>query len=185
MSGNRDNSAEKIKLEMLESLLKGISDKLHKAEVLNGGFDRMQSDMSSLREHVAEIRTEVLKVNVELAHMRVQDDEFKKDLNRIDEAIYHPDEGIYTRIRRSSNMEDLRDSKIDKALAKIENVEKLVEPIERTDKDLKKIAGEDLKELNTIVKTRQNIDRIFWIMVTALMGGAAKVIWDLVAATSS
>lgn len=180
MSDNDNMSVERVKLEMLETLLKGISEKLHKAEVLNGGFDRMQKDMSSLREHVGEIRTEVLKVNVELAHVREQSGEFKKDLARIDEAIYHPDNGIYKRIHRSSDIEELRDKKIDQALEKIDAVQKTIDPIEKTDKDLKKIAGDDLKELSTIVKTRQNIDRIFWILVTAVLGGAGKFIWDAI-----
>jgi len=180
MSDNDNMSVERVKLEMLETLLKGISEKLHKAEVLNGGFDRLQGDMASLREHVGEIRTEVLKVNVELSHVREQSGEFKKDLARIDEAIYHPDNGIYKRIHRSSDIEDLRDKKIDKALEKIDAVQKTIDPIEKTDKDLKKIAGDDLKELSTIVKTRQNIDRIFWILVTAVLGGAGKFIWDAI-----
>ena len=177
-----ENTAEKLKLEMLETLIRGISEKLHKAEVLNGGFDRMQSDMASLRENVGEIRTEVLKVNVELAHVREQSGDFKKDLARIDEAIYHPDNGIYKRIHRTSDVEELREKKLDKALEKIDSVEKMVSPIEQTEKNLKKIAGDDLKELNTIVKTRQNIDRIFWILVTAIIGGGAKVLWDLISA---
>ena len=177
-----ENTAEKLKLEMLETLIRGISEKLHKAEVLNGGFDRMQSDMASLRENVGEIRTEVLKVNVELAHVREQSGDFKKDLARIDEAIYHPDNGIYKRIHRTSDVEEIREKKLDKALEKIDSVEKMVSPIEQTEKNLKKIAGDDLKELNTIVKTRQNIDRIFWILVTAIIGGGAKVLWDLISA---
>jgi chromosome segregation ATPase len=177
-----ENAAEKLKLEMLETLIRGISEKLHKAEVLNGGFDRMQSDIASLRENVGEIRTEVLKVNVDLSHVREQSSEFKKDLARIDEAIYHPDNGIYKRIHRTSDIEEIREKKLDKALEKIDSVEKMVVPIEQTEKNLKKIAGDDLKELNTIVKTRQNIDRIFWILVTAMIGGGAKVLWDLISA---
>ncbi len=177
-----ENTAEKLKLEMLETLIRGISEKLHKAEVLNGGFDRMQSDIASLRGDVGEIRSEVLKVNVELSHVRNQSIDFKKDLGRIDDAIYHPDNGIYKRIHRTSDIEEIREKKLDKALEKIDSVEKMVEPIEQTEKNLKKIAGDDLKELNTIVKTRQNIDRIFWILVTAMIGGGAKVIWDLISA---
>ena len=180
MSDNDNMSVERVKLEMLETLLKGISEKLHKAEVLNGGFDRLQGDMASLREHVGEIRTEVLKVNVELSHVREQSGEFKKDLARIDEAIYHPDNGIYKRIHRSSDIEDLRDRKIDKALEKIDTVQSTIAPIQVTEQNLKKIAGDDLKELTTIVKTRQNIDRIFWILVTAVLGGAGKFIWDAI-----
>jgi len=178
MSDNENTSVERVKLEMLETLLKGISEKLHKAEVLNGGFDRLQGDMASLREHVGEIRTEVLKVNVELSHVREQSGEFKKDLARIDEAIYHPDNGIYKRIHRSSDIEELRDRKIDKALEKIDTVQNAIAPIQVTEQNLKKIAGDDLKELTTIVKTRQNIDRIFWILLTAVLGGAGKFIWD-------
>jgi chromosome segregation ATPase len=182
MSDNENTTTEKLKLEMLETLIRGISEKLHKAEVLNGGFDRMQTDIASLRENVGEIRTEVLKVNVELSHVREQSVDFKKDLARIDEAIYHPDNGIYKRIHRTSDIEELREKKLDKALEKIDSVEKMVVPIEQTEKNLKKIAGDDLKELNTIVKTRQNIDRIFWILVTAMIGGGAKVLWDLISA---
>jgi chromosome segregation ATPase len=184
MSDIDNMSGERVKLEMLETLLKGISEKLHKAEVLNGGFDRMQNDMAALRENVGEIRTEVFKVNVELAHVREQSGEFKKDLARIDEAIYHPDNGIYKRIHRSSDHEELREQKIDKAIEKIDSVQKTIAPIQQTEQNLKRIAGDDLKELTTIVKTRQNIDRIFWILVTAIVGGGAKVLWDLIAASS-
>lgn len=176
-------TAEKVKLEMLETLLKGINEKLQKAEVLNGGFDRMQIDISKLREHTTEIRSEVLKVNVDLSHMRDQNLEFRKDLARIDEAIYHPDEGIYTRIRRTSDMEELRDSKIDKAIEKIDVVESLVAPIQKTDEKLKNIAGDELQELDSVVKARKNIDRIFWVLLTAIVGGVGKFIWDAISAT--
>jgi vacuolar-type H+-ATPase subunit I/STV1 len=182
MSETSRSVAEKMKLEMLETLLKGINDKLQKAEVLNGGFDRLQKDMASLRGDVGEIRTEVYKVNSELIHMRAQNSDFKKQLEDYSEAIYHPDDGIYSRIRRTSDLEDLREQKIDKALEKIDAVQKTIDPIQKTDMDLKKIAGDDLRELSTIVKTRHNIDRIFWILVTAIIGGGAKVIWDLISA---
>lgn len=184
MSGNSNTTAERIKLEMLETLLKGINDKLQKAEVLNGGFDRLQEDMASLREHVSDIRTELFKVNVELCTVREQSNDFKKDLARIDEAIYHPDNGIYKRIHRSSDHEELREQKLDRALDKIDDVEKMIEPLDETEKKLKQIAGNDLQELHTIVKTRQNIDRIFWILITAVIGGGAKVLWDMISAVS-
>jgi predicted nucleic acid-binding Zn-ribbon protein len=182
MSGNSNTTAERIKLEMLETLVKGISEKLQKAEVLNGGFDRLQEDMSLLRENVSEIRSELCKVNVELSNFKEQNIDFKKDLARIDEAIYHPDNGIYKRIHRSSDHEELREQKLDRALEKINTVEKMIEPLDDTEKKLKRIAGDELQELNTIVKTRQNIDRIFWILITAVIGGGAKVIWDMISA---
>jgi hypothetical protein len=184
MSDKENSSIDRVKLEMLETLLRGVSEKLHKADILNGGFDRMQNDMAALRENVGEIRTEVFKVNVELAHVRDQSTEFKKDLARIDEAIYHPDNGIYKRIHRSSDHEELREQKIDKAIEKIDSVQKTIAPIQQTEQNLKRIAGDDLKELTTIVKTRQNIDRIFWILVTAVLGGAGKFIWDTFIANS-
>lgn len=178
MSGNDKMSIERLKLEMVENLLKGINDKLQKAEVLNGGFDRLQHDVKILKDDVSEIRTEVIKLNVELTQVREQSFEFRKDLARIDDAIYHPDNGIYKRIHRTSDIEDLREQKIDKAIEKIDSVQKTITPIQQTEQNLKRIAGDDLKELNTIVKTRQNIDRIFWILVTAVVGGAGKFIWD-------
>lgn len=175
-------TAEKVKLDMLEGLLKGINEKLQKAEVLNGGFDRLQADVSQLRKDTSEIRVEVLKVNAELNYVKDQTVEVKKEVGRIDQAIYHPDDGIFARVRRNSDIEELRDKKFDRAISKIDKIEDLVSPIQLTDERLKTIAGKDLEDLSIVIKSRKNIDRIFWVLITAILGGIGKFIWDAIVA---
>lgn len=162
-------------LESLEEMIRSINDKLQKAEVLNGGF-------AELKEHVTNIRHAQIKIEAEIKSIRVHELTLKEKIEEINDAIYDPDNGIYRRINESMTLDKIRDEKIDKAILKIAKVEEILKPIEKTEDDLKKIAGNDLQELHAIVKTRQVIDRMFWIMTTALIGAGAKVLWDLLMA---
>ena len=161
------------KLESLEEMIRSINDKVQKAEVLNGGFTELKSS-------VTDIRHAQIKMEAEIKSIRAHESNLKEKIEEINEAVYDPDNGIYRRINESMTLDKIRDEKIDKAIDKIAKVEEILEPIEKTEEDLKKIAGNDLKELQSIVKTRQVIDRMFWIMATALVGGGAKVLWDLI-----
>lgn len=160
------------------SLLQEIHAKLSKAEVLNGGFDRMQNQLEGLKQDVGEVRTEVYKVNVDLRTITAQNAEFKQDLEKVNEAIYHPDDGIYTRIHKTASAQESRDKKIDQAIEKIDNVEKIIVPLQRTQGDLTEIAGKDLKELDSIVKTRAMLNKMFWLMVVAIIGASGKTLWE-------
>jgi DNA repair ATPase RecN len=165
----------------VEALLNTISTKLAKAEVLNGGFDKMQKHLEELKQDVGEVRTEIYKVNVDLRTITLQNTEFKEGLGKLNDAIYHPDNGIYTRIQKTASAQDSRDKKMDKALEKIDNVEKIIVPLQRTQDELTEIAGKDLQELENIVKTRAVINRMFWLMVVALLGAGGKGLWEFVA----
>lgn len=162
----------------IASLLQDIHIKLSKAEVLNGGFDRMQAQLEGLKQDVGEVRTEVYKVNVDLRTITAQNTEFKHELGKVNEAIYHPDNGIYTRIQKTASAQDSRDKKMDIAIEKIDNVEKVIVPLQRTQGELTEIAGKDLKELESIVKTRALLNKMFWLMVVAILGAGGKTIWE-------
>lgn len=167
--------AETQKLQSLEEMVRSMNDKIQRAEVLNGGF-------TELKGQVNEIRHGQIKMEVEMKSIRAGEANLKEKIGDITDAIYDPDNGIYRRINESITFDKIRDEKLDKAIHKIDKVEEMIAPIEKTEEDLKKIAGDDLKELQSIVKTRQVIDRMFWIMLTALLGGGAKLLWDLIAA---
>lgn len=180
MSLDPDKSSPAISLKStaVDSLLQDINAKLSKAEILNGGFDRMQAHLEDLKQDVGEIRTEVYKVNVDLRTITDQNIEFKQELGKVNEAIYHPDNGIYTRIQKTASAQDSRDKKMDTALEKIDNVEKIVVPLQRTQGELTEIAGKDLKELESVVKTRAMLNKMFWLMVVAIVGAGGKTIWE-------
>lgn len=165
----------------IASLLQEISTKLAKAEVLNGGFDRMQAHLEELKQDVGEIRTEVYKVNIDLRTITAQNTEFKQELGKVNEAIYHPDNGIYTRIQKSTSSQTSRDKEMVSALKKIDKVEKVIVPIQRTQDELTEIAGRDLKELESIVKTRAMLNKMFWLMVVAIIGAGGKTLWEFFA----
>lgn len=172
---SRKDNAEAEHIQTLEEMIRAINDKVQKAEVLNDGF-------AELRSNVTDIRHTQIKMESEIRSIRAGEANLKNSITEISEAIYDPDNGLYRRINESLTMDKVRDEKFDKAVSKIAKVEEILAPIEKTEEDLKKIAGDDLKELQSIVKTRQIIDRMFWIMSTALVGGGAKVLWDLIVA---
>ncbi|MFA6049660.1 MAG: hypothetical protein WC761_00415 [Candidatus Paceibacterota bacterium] len=166
------------KLQSLEEMVRAMNDKIQRAEVLNGGFSEMKAQ-------VTDIRYAQIKMEAEVKSIRAGEASVKESIEEINDAIYDPDNGIYRRINESITYDKVRDEKLDKAVMKLAKVEEILAPIEKTEEDLKKIAGEDLKELQSIVKTRQIIDRMFWIMLTGLVGGGAKILWDLIAAVNN
>ena len=69
----------------------------------------------------------------------------------------------------------------DKATAienKIDSLELKFAPIEKTTAQLKEIAGSNLEELNSITKTKNNINKIWWAVVLAFAAGLGKIILD-------
>jgi len=171
-------SVEAGRVQTLEQMVRSINEKIQHAEVLNGGF-------TELKNKVNDIHTTQVKVEMEIKSIRAGEIQLKEKVDEINDAIYDPDNGIYRRINESVVLDKQRDEKLDRAVQELRNVQADIGPIEKTDEDLKKIAGEDLKELQSIVKTRQIIDRMFWIMATAFVGGGLKLLWDFIASWNS
>lgn len=172
------STTEAGRVQTLEQMVRSINEKIQHAEVLNGGF-------TELKNKVDDIRTTQIKMDMELKSVRAGEIQLKEKVDEINDAIYDPDNGIYRRINESVVLDKQRDEKLDLAVQELKNVQVDLAPIEKTDEDLKKIAGEDLKELQSIVKTRQIIDRMFWIMLTALVGGGVKLLWDFISSWNS
>lgn len=171
-------TTEAGRVQTLEQMVRSINEKIQHAEVLNGGF-------TELKNKVNDIHTTQVKMEMEMKSIRVGEIQLKEKVDEINDAIYDPDNGIYRRINESVVLDRQRDQKLEQAVQELKNVQGDLAPIEKTDEDLKKIAGEDLKELQSIVKTRQIIDRMFWIMLTALVGGGVKLLWDFISSWNS
>lgn len=174
----RRDSVPSAHIQTLEEMIRAINDKVQKAEILNEGFGELKSD-------VMDIRHAQIKMESEVKSIRAHESSLKEKVEEINEAIYDPDNGIYRRINERIAIDKGRDEKLDKAVGSITHLGEMLKPLEKTEEDLKKIAGDDLKELQSIVRTRQVIDRMFWIMATALMGAGAKILWDLIVSLTS
>ena len=172
------DTGDSRRVQSLEDMIRAINDKVQKAEILNEGFGELKSN-------VTEIRHAQIKMEAEVKSIRAHENVLKEKVEEINEAIYDPDNGIYRRINERIAIDKQRDEKLDKAMGSINALGEVLKPLEKTEEDLRKIAGDDLKELQSIVRTRQVIDRMFWIMATALVGAGAKILWDLIVALNN
>jgi hypothetical protein len=149
----------------LEDMIRDISAKVNSAAVLNGGFNELADEVRQIRLTQKVIETTMPQL--------------KDDVMVIRNAIYDPKEGIYARLR-DSQIDSLKQEtmwvEVDRKLTSLENK---IGPIEQSNKRLMETAGTNLEELAAIVKTRKTIDRIQWILLTALATGGAKFLWDM------
>lgn len=155
-------------LSDLEDMVRNIATKVNSAAVLNGGFNDLQDEIRQIR-----LTQKVIETTMP---------ELKSDVLAIRNSIYDPKEGIYAKLREST-VEGIKvEAAIQEVDRKINLIETKLNPIESTNKILTKSAGENLEELTGIIQTRKTLDRIQWILFTALAGGAAKFVWDLLEA---
>jgi hypothetical protein len=164
---------DKILKEILEKLnqqverkdetlgLRRVQETLDKAAVLNGGFDR---------------------VMIKLDHITQKQEETSQKVNKIHDALYEPDSGFFARV---ANMEHKTES-IDQQLVEHEIVDKNIEEgvkkvayHEEVTSKLKKIAGDDLQELNKIIKVRKAFDKMFWLVTAGFATMVAKIVWEM------
>lgn len=162
----------------LERTLADIAKKLHDAPALNGGFDRML---------------------VIVEHIQEKQDETTAKINRIHEDLYKPDDGLYARVKMVENISSDFSKKQtehlvtdEKALISLnESLKKLAEKdddlgkkVETTLK-LKKIAGEDLEKLETMIRVKSiwlNIwSKAAWFVGGGILAALGKTIWEIVA----
>ena len=167
-----DDEALRDDVRSLEEMVRDISYKVNHAAVLNGGFN--------------DLRNEVSEIRLAQKHIEATLPELKEDVGAIRTSIYNPKDGLYAKLRES-NIEGMKREAVlyemeRKLSTKMESIEKSIDPIENTNKLLVRTAGEDLEELAAIVKTRKTIERIQWILVTALAGAGAKFLWDYLSA---
>lgn len=175
MASDKDKKTElsEKRLSDIEDLLKSINDTVSSARVLNQGFDEIREDLSDLKE--SQIRSEM-----EIKSMRSNEAIFRQKISDISELLYHPQDGIYKKINDNSLNDKIFEEKLDNAIQKIENIEEKIAPFEKTDKELKRITGNNLDELGSIVKTKETINKIFWIILTAFLGASVKIFWDII-----
>jgi hypothetical protein len=154
----------------LQTILEGISVKINSSPVLNGGFDKMLVIVETIKE---------------------RQNETSKKVDEIHKGLYEPDTGLYARVKSvESDFKEHADND-DKNMAGIRNsLEKLVDKdkdlekkVEHTTK-LKKIAGDDLEKLESVIQAKGKagewFGKIIWAILLAILGGLGKALWDAV-----
>lgn len=151
----------------LQLLVESIANKMNSSPALNGGFDKML---------------------VMVEHIQEKQEETGEKVNKIHEGLYNPDTGLYARVKMIENTTELfgkNHAAIAANLKKLTAVdEDLTKKAETTSK-LKKIAGEDLEKLESVIKVKSAWSDIWtkaiWFVVGGSLAALGKAIWDAVA----
>lgn len=158
-----------------EEILK-IVRQLKNSPAMNGEFIKLVSSV----EH---IKTTQSKMCTDVNVVMVKQKEARGKLDEMHEALYHPDTGIYKRIgdsmasdesqeehlERLETTQNILDSSID------EHNVRIIE-IEGTQKDLKKVAGDRMENLDSVVKMNKNTKKLFWAGTIAVVAFIVKEI---------
>jgi hypothetical protein len=162
----------------LQLLVESIASKINSSPALNGGFDKMM---------------------VIVEHIQDKQGETTEQLKEIHNGLYDPNEGLYARVKMvetaterfaqahaehisndEKNMREINES-LKKLTVQDEDLSKKVE----TTTKLKKIAGDDLEKLESVIKVKSAWASIWskaaWLLVGGTLAAIGKAVWELVA----
>ena len=179
-----------------EFLLSEILTKLNKADVLNGGFDRLSSEVSSMKKDMDDIKSNFHEVETDLKLIKKVSEDKEQTLEKIHDALYHPFTGIYSNMQKSDNNLDKLANKISSLESKIDSTnkdlnatiimaeQKLNKRADETDgkfKIIKEIGGDEaLTSIKDAVETHKNMSKMWWALILAVVSGFGKFLWDVV-----
>lgn len=161
--------------KQLEFMVQSIATKLNNSSVLNGGFDKMM---------------------IVVEHIQEKQEETANRVQEIHEGLYHPDDGLYARVRmveiaaksmvetQSDHLETDEKNmvEINASLKKLVSTDDVLTKQAETTQKLKRISGEDLEKLAEIIEVKTSWTdgwkKFIWLIIAAVVGGAAKPLWE-------
>lgn len=172
-SQKKEASAElQSRLEALEKNVDAVLTKIKNARVLNGGFD-------TVFDEIQEIKAAQLRVEYEIKFLVESDNKYHKRISDITDLLYDPDDGIYKRIANATTGDEEAKKKLTQLEGKMAAIEVMLSDVSEISKDIKKIAGDDLGELKSIVGTKNMVNKLFIVLITAVAGSVGTFIWSL------
>jgi chromosome segregation ATPase len=162
-------------IEQIKEILSQVNQKLLNAKVLNGGFDRLQ-------EEISEIKQLQSKFNTDFEAHKLNDDRIESKLDR----LYDPEVGIYSKVHKTETMIENLTTKVDnlsltdeKIQARISATEiKANNTLEKVE-SIQKITGEDNKELQRSIR----LSKGFWWFIgfagVGLLSALGEFLWRL------
>lgn len=161
-------------LDEFVRLLEDIDRKLSSARVLNGGFDKLESEVN-----------EIKKIQLRLL---VDFENSKNNIERMDskiDKIFDPTDGFYPKINKAETMLHNLNEKIallsttdEKFFNKISVLEKVSEQNQKELLEIKKVTGDDNEALRKSIKISSGVWWLIAMTTTGLLGAIGKLIWD-------
>lgn len=160
--------------ENLQEILQELK-KISSAKVMNGGFDRLVGEVAQVKEMQA-------KLNIDFEAHKINDDRIETKLDR----LYDPETGIYTQLRKTEAVVSNLNEKVsslkmvdDKIFNKLDAVTEQSAQTAKELGDIKKITGEEHKELQKAVKLTRGAWWLGGLAITGLLSALGKLLWDL------
>ena len=140
--------------ELLELLVK----KMGESSALNGGFEKL----CVMIEHIQEEQT---KSGVKL--------------DKVSEALYDPNNGLFSRVRAIESKLDTNIKDLDKKCDELPTVKEELQDLKKFQAAVENIAGKQLEELNALVKLRKNLANVYWALALSAAGAFASMLFNL------
>lgn len=147
-------------------ILEEIHRKLNGSAVLNGGFDK-------------------LVTNVEL--IKQKQNENADEMKKLKEAMYDPHEGLISKIKDIEKDIENHNEALDEIKAATKQAEKKVEKEVETEltqkfvtNRLKRVAGEDLEKLESTIQVAEKVKTLHWQLILAICALVAKTVFDII-----
>jgi uncharacterized protein YaaN involved in tellurite resistance len=163
--------------KQLQLMVESIAQKINTSPVLNGGFDKMM---------------------VIVEHIQEKQQETSEKVDKIHDGLYNPDDGLYARVKLvetdikqmvkshtahlaadEKNMKEFNDS-----LKKLSSTDDDLSKKAETTSKLKKIAGDDLEKLESVIKVKSAwgdwLGKAVWLIVGGAFAAIGKAIWEAI-----
>lgn len=165
MAIKKQQSTIVVEEQKVSEILKLLEQKILHAAVLNGGFDRLMTEIDKIKESQSQTGAKV---------------------DSIHHAIYHPDEGLFARVKTVENFKE----KIDTCVDLQHNVHDLLQYKEQQDKlntkdELSKevqtiLLSEHVTSLKDLMDYKTKVNNVFkWILVT-LVGASVTLLFKII-----
>lgn len=162
-------------LEQIKELLSQVNSKIISAKVLNGGFDKLQ-------EEVSQIKNLQTKLNVDFEAHKLNDERLESKIDK----LYDPQDGIYAKVQKTEMMIVGLSEQISNLASMDRKFETRLETVETREDTTKtklerieKIAGEDNKDLEKSVSMAKNVRWFIGFAGVGLLSAIGKFLWDL------
>lgn len=137
--------------ELLETLIQKMSE----SQALNGGIE---------------------KLFVMIENVQDKQEETGKKLDKVSDAMYDPDNGLFSRVK---NIESKLDTNIDK-IKDVPVVKDEIDDLKKFQAMVEGIAGKQLEELNALVKLRKSLLAVYMTLVMSTLTFVGDLIFQYI-----
>ena len=112
--------------------------------------------------------------------MQEKQNESGAKLDKVSEAIYDPDNGLFSRVKDIEQKIDGNMNEIEKKIQIVPDVKTELHDLKNFKESIEEICGKQLNELSELVKLRKNLSTIYWGIAAAVILFIGKILLDIV-----